>query len=279
MAELNWDAVKPTNVFASAVQAQRAGQQARDEVAARNAFAVYGKDPEGAIAALRPVDPEAAYRLERQREEARQRAYQERQDQERRAALNMAAKGDIPGATSAANGDPDALDAISKMDEAQRSAAKERAGVLVSVFSNLERMDPNQARSYKSAVAPSLVASGMFTQEQIDRFDPTPDNIATMKAQALGLKGVLDQDYRDRELRRRELDTQADNDTARARLGVAQQNAATNAYRARKSGGGSSGSAEGAPAAPMRVTDKATYDRLPSGSVFIAPDGTTRRKP
>ncbi len=32
-------------------------------------------------------------------------------------------------------------------------------------------------------------------------------------------------------------------------------------------------------APPMRIPNKATFDALPSGSVFIAPDGSTRRKP
>lgn len=32
-------------------------------------------------------------------------------------------------------------------------------------------------------------------------------------------------------------------------------------------------------AGAQRITDKAAFDALPSGTVFIAPDGTTRRKP
>jgi hypothetical protein len=32
-------------------------------------------------------------------------------------------------------------------------------------------------------------------------------------------------------------------------------------------------------AAPAKVSSKADYDALPSGTVFIAPDGTTRKKP
>jgi len=30
---------------------------------------------------------------------------------------------------------------------------------------------------------------------------------------------------------------------------------------------------------PQKVSDKAAFDALPSGSLFVAPDGTTRRKP
>ncbi len=33
------------------------------------------------------------------------------------------------------------------------------------------------------------------------------------------------------------------------------------------------------PDGPVQITDKAQYDALPSGAEFIAPDGTTRRKP
>lgn len=33
------------------------------------------------------------------------------------------------------------------------------------------------------------------------------------------------------------------------------------------------------PSAPIKVTAKAQFDMLPAGSLFIAPDGTTRRKP
>lgn len=42
---------------------------------------------------------------------------------------------------------------------------------------------------------------------------------------------------------------------------------------------GGGGGAASTAAAPVTVTSKADYDNLPSGAVFIAPDGTTRRKP
>lgn len=42
--------------------------------------------------------------------------------------------------------------------------------------------------------------------------------------------------------------------------------------------GGQAGSAP-ATAAPVRIADRNAYARLPSGATYIAPDGTTRRKP
>lgn len=45
--------------------------------------------------------------------------------------------------------------------------------------------------------------------------------------------------------------------------------------RARATGGGSAAPSAG----PARLTSKAQFDALPKGATFIAPDGTTRRKP
>lgn len=54
---------------------------------------------------------------------------------------------------------------------------------------------------------------------------------------------------------------------------------ATRAPPRASSGGRGGGGSQPAAPAPMRVSSQADYQRLPSGSVFIAPDGSVRRKP
>ncbi|MBS0368870.1 MAG: hypothetical protein JSS57_06680, partial [Proteobacteria bacterium] len=69
-------------------------------------------------------------------------------------------------------------------------------------------------------------------------------------------------------------------EATQARAGASQASAAASRARAARpaSSGGRSGGATPA-AAPMRVSSQADYQRLPSGSVFVAPDGSVRRKP
>lgn len=241
MPDLNWNLAQVPNLFGGAVQAARAGQQDRDTSATREAMTLYGSNPGAGLAALRPVDPDMAFRLEQQREAARVRDLAEQRDASSRAALDRAANGDFAAARQSANGDADTLAAIAKMDDRQREQARERAGVLVGVFSRAENMTPDQAEAYKRQIGPELVASGMFTAEQINGFRMTPENIAAQKAQALGLAGMLEEAWKERELglrereqARREADTTADNARDQAKVGIARQNAATSAYRAHK---------------------------------------------
>lgn len=234
MADLNWNLAQVPNLFGSAISAQRAGRQDRDEQAAREALSLYNTDPQAGIAALRPLDPEGAMRLDQDQETRRVRALTERQDRDRRAALSTAVEGDISGAQRMAGGDGDTLAAISKLSEEKRADSKMRADILAGIFTKAEGMSLEQAEAFKRQVAPSLVASGMFTQEQIDGFAMTPENIAAQKAQALGIKGLLEQANKDREFASRDADRRADNDRDRAKLGIAQQNANTATFRAHK---------------------------------------------
>lgn len=234
MSDVNWNLAQVPNLFASAVQAQRAGQQDRDVKAAREALTLYNTDPRGGIAALRPVDPESAYRLEREQEDRRVRALAEKREDERRRALSLANGGDFTGAQAAANGDPDTIRAIRDMSEEDRKRSRERAAVLYGVFRNAEKMTPDQAEAYKRQVAPSLISGGLLTQEQIDGFQMTPQNIAAKKAEALTLAELLDQDWKERELKLKADDIAADNERDRKRLGIQQQNADAGTFRAHK---------------------------------------------
>ena len=234
MVDLNWNQAQVPNFFAGAITAQRAGQEDRDAEAAKSALNLFASNPQAGIAALRPVDPEAASRLERDQEDRRVRALAERREEERRRALGLATGGDFNGAQAAANGDPDTIRAIRDMSDDDRKRSRERAAVLYGVFRNAEKMTPEQAEAYKRQVAPSLISGGLLTQEQIDGFQMTPQNIAAKKAEALTLAELLDQDWKERELKLKADDVAADNERDRIRLGIQKQNADTGTYRAHK---------------------------------------------
>jgi hypothetical protein len=276
MADLNWNMAQVPNMFAAGVEGRRAGVQDRNAATAQSALALYGKDPEAGINALRPVDPEAAMRLEQERERKRIQQQAEERDKASRAALAQAQGGDYQGAQTAAGGDADTLAAISKMSASQRQEAQDRANVLAGLFTDLSGQTYDQRLQAIADAAPGLIANGLFTEQQIAGFDPTDGNVSAQRAQALGYTGMLEQANKDREFQLKSDNIAADNQRGERQVGIAQQRVGIAAQRANRAPAARGGSGGGLPPA---VTDAATFAQLPSGTLFLAPDGTTRRKP
>ena len=103
-----------------------------------------------------------------------------------------------------------------KATEQQRAQLKESQDALAAVGAHLQTLPYEQRKQELMRLAPELAAHGV-TQQMITGFDPTDQVIGATVAQALGVKGILEQ--RDKEFQRQ--DKQADN--ARLDQGLALQ--------------------------------------------------------
>lgn len=139
-------------------------------------------------------------------EATRKRAAEEATATRKAAVGGAVAKGDFGAARTAAGGDFDMLESIGKLDAEQRKTAAERAGVLVAYVDSMQGKQPQEIKAQIMQDAPALIELG-YTQEQLAAFVPTPTNLARLRAEALGLKGVLEQ--RDREADNTRADAQA----------------------------------------------------------------------
>lgn len=238
MAEINWNLLQTPDFTGNALAAYDAGQRQRNITGKRNALAMYGKDPQGSIAALQEYDPEMAFNLQ-----DRQRADQDRQRkdadlQTRKTVLGKAAT-DLKGATQDAysSGDPDLINAVSKLSADQR-ALKAQQTDEVSAVAYALRQSPYEARKQAlPTLAPYLTERG-FTPEQIAGFDPTDTNLDTVIAQGASLKELLAnarEDRQDRENQRRQDELDRHN---REMEKIGFQNAGANVTRANKVGSG-----------------------------------------
>lgn len=88
-------------------------------------------------------------------------------------------------------------DIIGKMDDRQRAQAKARADTLAAAAQTLRGLPYEQRRAALMQMAPTLEPLGL-TAEQLQAFDPTDANIGGVVAQALGVKGLLEKEHRDR---------------------------------------------------------------------------------
>lgn len=227
MSQIDWGLLKVPNYFADGVNAQQAGQQRRDELAKRNAFARYDEDPDGAIKELMAVDPKSGLAMRDDRR-AQQAAAQRQGIISSYATDPQAARGAAMQA-----GDLEMVEAIGKLDAASREQAKERATGLATAAYGLSRLPYEQRKAKLAEMTPILSGFGLSPQD-IAGFDPTDEAIQTVGAQAVGLKDMLSMDMK------RE-DMQADNrrgdqqlEVSRGRLGLSQQREA----RVSRGGGG-----------------------------------------
>jgi hypothetical protein len=170
MSDINWGGlVQRTNPFGEFADGMARGQDMRRQ-----------KERDNLFAQKQAFEMEESQRS-RQKEEAAAA---------RQAGVGSAiGKGDYAGAREAAGGDLAMLKQIGELDEQQRKVVQERNGTLVAYLSQLPP-DPNAAKAMIMQDAPALKELG-FTDEQIAGFQPTPQNIALMKAKALGLEGML----------------------------------------------------------------------------------------
>lgn len=101
------------------------------------------------------------------------------------------AAGDISGAYAAAGTDADLLGGLDKVAD----HAKETTATLAGALQGLKTPDgqwlpPDQARAKFAAMKPTLLARGLDPQ-QINGFDPTPENLSAIQGQVLGLTAQL----------------------------------------------------------------------------------------
>lgn len=173
---IDWSLAKQPDFVGNAYAAQRQGQQAGIEQGTRNAYAQYAQDPEAGIKQLMQYDPAAATQL------ATGRRQEKRQD---------------------------AADAVA-LDDRQKKAASERAGMLASYAQSLKAIPDPAARKAKLAQdAPQLIQRGL-TAEMINGFDPSDQNIDQVTSDSLGLKDKLDLDLKNATFKAGRADQQFD---------------------------------------------------------------------
>lgn len=209
MSDINWAGlVQRRNPFSDFAEGMERGsdmrlqrQEADQEAARREAYNLFTTDPAGAEKALLAAGDVRGAEAMRQRRESDGQRFN-------RGMLGMMAQKDPQAAQERAFqvGEYDFADKIGKLDEQQRKAAAERAGVMVAYIDSFAGKSPEEIRAQIMQDAPALMELG-YSQEQLANFQPTPGVIAKMRAEALGLKGVLEQ--RDREADNKRADDQA----------------------------------------------------------------------
>lgn len=102
-------------------------------------------------------------------------------------------KGDYAGAYAAAGTDADLLGGLDKV----ASHAKETTATMAAALQALKDpatgqwLPPDLARQKYAAIKPQLVSRGI-AQQQLDAFDPTPENLQAIQGQVLGLDKQLE---------------------------------------------------------------------------------------
>lgn len=188
---INWGGlVQRTNPFAEFQQGMESGRTRRLDEDRANLFA-----------------QEQQYRME---ERQRGRAKEDENNLEQGLVSHMARTDPRAAQAKAVEvGQYDMADQIGKLDAQQREVAKERTGILVAYLDSLQGQDEATAKAQIMQDAPALMELG-YTQEQIQGFSATPANVARMKAEALGLKGLLEQQNKDRDDKRADDKAKAD---------------------------------------------------------------------
>jgi len=224
--DINWDGLKSRNLFADFQGGAELGKERRQANLKREVLNVFATDPAKAEQmALSTGQLEMAEAIRKRREATTAR--------NNRGLVGVVAqtKGPAVAQQKALQvGQPELAEMYGKMDESQKKAAAERAGVLVAYLDSFQGKDEAAILAQIQQDAPALVELG-FTEQQIRGFRPTPQNIAMMRTQALGLKGELEQRDRvadnERDARRiteSERHNRTQEGISRGQLGVAQGN-------------------------------------------------------
>lgn len=223
--DIQWDRLAVPNTLGNVLNAYEAGSKAHDKTIVRNALSTYDTNPEGAISAMMPVDPQTALALRKMHKE-------DVLMQRRQGAMDQYTRGDTAGAqaSAVAAGDFDLATAIGSLSKEQRDAAQRHAEDLAAFAVTLRGLPHDQAAARIQANRGRLIQQG-FKPEEIDGFDPTPDNIEAVIGQAIDLKTALDQAWKAREADRQDKTlnesvrhNKATEATAQGQLGVARGN-------------------------------------------------------
>lgn len=86
---------------------------------------------------------------------------------------------------------------LAKMDKAQRDKVEEQSSAFAAVGQAAARLPYEQRRAYIQSQAPFLAQHGV-PADQIASFDPNDQNIFGVVSHVLGVKGILDQQDKDR---------------------------------------------------------------------------------
>lgn len=247
--DIDWGALQQPNIFASYAKGQEMGEERRQRQARQEAGNVFSTDPDRAAQILMGSgDWQSGMAVSKYAAEDRAR-------KARQESASKYAAGDHTGARNAAlaSGDFDLVSEYTKMDKDQREAAKERAESLASIGVGLKGRPYEERKAILQRNAAALSELGL-PPEAVQGFDPTDENIDAFAAQALGVKGQLEQ--ADREADNQRADAQAEEvrrhnrvgegqgqariGISRAQLGVAQSNSARGwaAHNARLKAGG-----------------------------------------
>ncbi len=142
----------------------------------------------------------------------------------------------------------DIQDNLSKMDEAQRKKTDEATSAFAAVGQNAAKLPYEQRRAYIQSQASYLAGHGV-TADHITGFDPTDQNLFSEVGKALGVKGILEQQDKDRNFNlaqnRASEDARhnrASEGVAAGALGVAKSREAREAKKATQSASDLSGS-------------------------------------
>jgi len=240
--DINWDGLKSRNLFADFQGGAELGKERRQTNLKREVLNVFATDPAKAEQmAMQMGDLETAEAIRKRREATTAR--------NNRGLVGVVAQTNGPAVAQQKAlqvGQPELAEMYGKMDESQKKAAAERAGVLVAYLDSFQGKGEPEILAQIQQDAPALMELG-FTEQQIRGFRPTPQNIAMMRTQALGLKGELEQRDRvadnqrqDATLAEQRRANQAREGISRGQLGVAQSNAARGwaAHNERKRAGG-----------------------------------------
>lgn len=224
--DIQFDRLAPVSGVGNVLAGYEAGDKMRVKGVTQNALAMYDKDPEGAVRALMPVNPEAALQL-------RTISRQDRQDAGRTKAAGQYAAGDVAGATTTAiaGGDFDMAKQIAALTKEQRAVATQHAEELGAYATSLKGLPYEQAKARIQADTPMLMQRG-FKPQELAGFDPTPQNIDAVIGQAMDLKTALDQQNKLRDDARADQqfgETQRHNKVSE---GISGRNASTSAYSA-----------------------------------------------
>lgn len=246
--DINFGALQQANPFAAYAQGQELGQQNRLKQARQAAGNVFSTDPDKAAnILLNAGDYEGGLTL-------RKTAKEDRVDKTRAAAVAKYGAGDAAGAQAdlVGAGDYDTAKALSEMTKEQRATARQNnedlGGYAQTLLGAMQggQLTPQDAKEHILQDKPHLLELGL-TEQQIDGFDPTPQNLQMLVSKGMDLKLALEQADKTRtfgETQRHNKASEANSAgqlaISRGQLGVAQGSLGVRQqeFKARKAAGG-----------------------------------------
>ena len=197
---INWGMAQQQPNYSNALlngfeQGRQVAQQQRSD----NALAAYQQNPTdtGALNSLAAIDPARATALLNVKAAQQKAADTQTQHTALKGMygtdgkVNPNAVSDYISTTGDAEGAVHLQTLLTNGTKEQKDAAAESAGAIAAAGQQISGLPYEQRRSALSNMAPLLAQHGV-TQDMIQSFDPTDDNITTRVTQSLGLAKALD---------------------------------------------------------------------------------------